>query len=468
MKKIVIVGCGFSGTMTAIHLIRKATCPFELILTGDSQSFNKGIAYHPNSNRQLLNVIASRMSAFADKPDDFTDWVLRQEEFSKADRGLLANTYLPRYLYGQYLEEIWQETLLSSEAGKVQIRVINALATEMDVSEKGVLLALDNGESISASFCVIATGNLQPANPVIQNTPFFSSPRYFRNPWDFSTIRNQGLNGPVLILGNGLTMADTVIGLLENGFSHKIYTVSPHGFTILPHRHLGISYSAVREELQHISRLSDMVRIVNRHIRLAVKSGFSAEPVIDALRPLTQQLWRNLTIREKRSFLTHVRHLWDSARHRIPMHIHDMLFKLKESGQLNQFTGKLISVSESEGEATVVFSDTRQNSIHELKVAAVINCTGPSTDPMKSDDCFIKTCLQNGTLIQDELKLGLLADPNTFEVFNRNLELQENIFILGSLLKGVLWESTAVKELREQAEGLAGNLVRKVEASSRC
>ncbi len=462
MRKLAIIGCGFSGTMTAVQLIKNASQPFELIMIGDRETFNTGIAYNPYSKKQLLNVVTSRMSAFQDNPDDFLNWVSELDEFSGTDKGILANAFLPRYLYGQYLRDIWKKAVQSSEAQKVKITIIHAAVLDVDVSGDEVTLVLDNDEKVKAQYCVIATGNQLPGNIDIKDKHFFSSANYYRNPWDVSAVSNHDPTAPVLILGNGLTMADTVLGLVENGFGNKIYTLSPHGYSILPHKHPGIGYAAIKEELQGKRSLYDIVRIVSKHIRVARKLGFTAEPIIDAIRPLTQKLWQNLTDQEKRIFLSRLKHLWDPVRHRIPMHIHDKLGQLTEKGKLDQYAGKVLEITENERNIRVRFFDIKQKVETEMLVSAVINCTGPVTDLVKAESSFLKECLIKGIIRQDDLKLGIMADPSTFEVFNGVNEPQKNILVIGSLLKGVLWESTAVKELREQSETVARQLVNKM------
>ncbi|MCX6307147.1 MAG: FAD/NAD(P)-binding protein [Bacteroidetes bacterium] len=466
MNKIAIIGCGFSGTMTAVHLVNNSVRPFELILIGKEESFNKGIAYNPCSKKQLLNVTAGRMSAFGDRPDHFLQWVLKLEEYSGTDPGLLANTYLPRYLYGGYLEEIWREAAGSPAAQKVRITRKDSMVLDMEVAEDAIALVLDNGEVITAQFCVLASGNNLPGNPGIADTHFLSSRNYFRNPWDARAVMDKDPEKPVLILGNGLSMVDTVLGLLENGFRSNIYTISPHGFTMLPHRHTGIVYTAILKELNGKQGLREIVAIVTKHVRMARKLGFTAEPVIDAIRPLTQQLWQNLSPAEKQLFMARIRHLWDSARHRIPMHMHDRMQQLADAGILTRYTGKLTGISKNETGVNVQFVDFKQNSVKEITVSGVINCTGPATDLMKAEESYLTKCLLKGTVVQDDLKLGIMANPVSYEVHSKSGEPWKNLLATGSLLKGVLGESSAVKELREQAESVAKLLVSKMQGSS--
>ena len=461
--KVAIIGCGFSGTMTAVHLIKNAALPFELILIDKRESFNKGIAYHPNSKIQLLNVIASRMSAFQDKPAHFLNWVAVQDEFSSVPGDVLANTFLPRYLYGQYLTEIWEEAVRSSNARQIQITIKDAMVIDMEVDDHQINLMLDNDEKLNVQYCVIASGNLIPRNPSIQNDHFFNSSHYFRNPWGANAAKNPDPKTPVLILGNGLTMADTVLSMVENGFKSKIYTISPHGYNILPHKHHDVGYSSIAEELQGRPTLVEIVRIVNKHIRIARKQGYSPEPVIDAIRPLTQKLWSNLSSAEKKMFMSRMRHLWDNVRHRIPLQVHDKLRQMTKHGKLQQFAGKLLGVTEVNGLVNVLFYDYAQQRETGIMVSTVINCTGPETDLMKVENSFLKNCLLNGTIVQDELKLGILADPLTFEIYDELHQKQKKIHAIGSLLKGVLWESTAVNELRQQAELISKELIYKMQ-----
>jgi uncharacterized NAD(P)/FAD-binding protein YdhS len=83
MKKIGIIGGGFTGTMITVQLIDKSTEQCEIILINERETLNKGIAYNPYSDKHLLNVITGKMSAYPDNPDHFLDWVMQKDEFKK-------------------------------------------------------------------------------------------------------------------------------------------------------------------------------------------------------------------------------------------------------------------------------------------------------------------------------------------------------------------------------------------------
>jgi len=459
MKKIGIIGGGFSGTMTAINIILNASKPLELIIINEKETLNKGIAYNPYSKAQLLNVPTAKMSAFANEPNHFLDWIMQQTEYSKNDREIVASSFLPRYYFGQYLSALWEQTIHSEKAKQIKIITIDSCVTDLKINTDTIQLFLANGNNIEINDCVIASGNNEPRNPAIKNPSFYSSKDYFRNPWNINSVSNNNAKLPILIIGNGLSMVDTVTGLLENGFENGIYSISPNGFNILPHRYSGIKYTKLIEELKDDASLFDIVKLFNKHLKLIRKFGLSAEPLIDSMRPYTQKIWQRLSSEEKSLFMGRLRHLWGVARHRIPLHIYERIQQLRIDKKLNIYAGNIIDIHQEGNEIKVEFYNKKSRKNEILIVSKVINCTGPETDLSRLDDHYLKICLMNGIVVQDDLKLGINADVSTFQVIQRSGIPHKNLFTLGSNLKGMLWESTAVNELRSQAETLAKNLV---------
>jgi uncharacterized NAD(P)/FAD-binding protein YdhS len=458
MKTIGIIGAGFSGTMTAVQLIEKSNVPFEIIIINERETLNKGFAYNPYSDKHLLNVITGKMSAFPDNADHFLDWVMEKEAFKNKDRVLIANSFLPRQLYGEYLVDIWKHYLTIAESKNITVTVIDSFVVDLQSQESNVTLWLDNNQTLTVDNCIITSGNQIPRNPKIKNPDFYQSKNYFQNPWKAASVQNTNPHLPVLIVGNGLTMVDTVIGLMEQGFKNDIYSISPNGFNILPHRHNGLKYTKLVEELKEDMSLFDLVKLVNKHIKMVREHGATAEPVIDSLRPFTQNIWKRFAAEEKNIFMSRLRHLWGVARHRIPTHTHDKLQKLRIEGTLKINSGKILNFTEDQSGITVEYFDKKEHAIKTIKVSRIINCTGPETDLMNVEKSFLKNCLLNGTLMQDHLKLGVITNTETFQVINNNKKAHSNLFTIGGNLKGELWESTAVNELRSQAEKLAEKL----------
>lgn len=466
MKRIGIIGGGFTGTMTAVQLIAKCDTPCELIIINERETFNKGIAFNPYSDKHLLNVITGKMSAFANKPDHFLDWVMQQPGYVGKDRTLISNSFMPRRLFGTYMGEIWQEAYRAALAKNITVTLIDSVVRSLDRAADKVTLQLENNETQTTDYCVIATGNQVPGNPRIKNKDFYNSKNYFRNPWLAESVQDLQNDKPVLIVGNGLTMVDTVLSLLEHGYKGTIYSISPNGFNILPHRHNGLKYTALADEITDGMSLRELVSLVNKHIRLVREYGVSAEPVIDSLRPFTQKIWQNFRADEKKLFMARLRHLWGVARHRIPLHSHDKLQQLRIDGRLNIKSGRLLDITEDNGDIAIHYFDKKSKTSHVIHAGRVINCTGPESDLLKMGDCFLKDCAEKGLLRQDELKLGISTDVSSFGIIGPDGRPYENLFTVGSNLRGELWESTAVNELRSQAEKLAEGLCAKVAATA--
>jgi uncharacterized NAD(P)/FAD-binding protein YdhS len=461
--RIAIIGAGFSGTMTIYHLIRNAQTPFEIVVIDEIKNHSKGIAYSPYSRSHLLNVIAFRMSAIQDEPDHFTNWAMRQMRYSKMSKNIIGNSFLPRKLYGQYLESISHEIKSLAEKKNIKILQIDALVSDLNIEADKINLILNDGTTQSLSKVVIATGNHVPRNPKIENKGFFRSKNYFQNPWNHESVSNTDSRLPILIIGNGLTMVDSVLGLLENGFQNSIYSISPNGFNILPHRHNGIVYTNLIDELSPDATLKEIVRLFNKHIKQLREFGISAEPVIDSIRPHTQEIWQRLTSVEKKIFMSRLRHLWGVARHRLPLNIYHKIQQLRLDKHLHIYAGDLLDFKEENDKIMVTFYNKKHNSIENLTVSRVINCTGPETDLIRLQNGFLKNIFQKGIVAQDDLKLGINADTITFETINHERKRNENLFTIGTNLKGMLWESTAVPEIRKQAELLAKGILERME-----
>ena len=455
MRKIGIIGAGFSGTMTAVHLIHNTSDPIEIILINEKKTMHKGIAFEPYSKQHLLNVTTIKMSAFADDKEHFLNWVMMHDNYSSKDRNIIADSFLPRYIYGQYLDDIWLEATSSAKAKQVKITHKDGLVTDLDVSAEDATLYINNGEKLTVDACIITSGNNAPGNPRIPNQKFYESPNYYQNPWGKASVINTVANKPILIVGNGLTMVDTVLGLRENGFENEIYSISPNGFNILPHRHNGFVYTKLIDELKDDATFLDIVKLFNKHIKLIREFGLSAEPVVDSLRPLTQEIWKRLTQREKKIFISRFRNLWGVARHRIPLHIYDKLQKQRIDDKLNIRAGKLLNITEENGDVNVEFYNKKTQRNENLIVQRVINCTGPETNLEMLNENFLSKCQKKGIVVQDEFKLGINADSNTYQVLDKYGNQIKNLFTIGSSLRGMLWESTAVNELRYQADRLA-------------
>ena len=76
MPAPLIIGAGFSGVATALHLARAGAGAVTLV--GRAASFGRGVAYGTTDPAHLLNVPAGRMGLQADDPGGFVEWLGRR------------------------------------------------------------------------------------------------------------------------------------------------------------------------------------------------------------------------------------------------------------------------------------------------------------------------------------------------------------------------------------------------------
>ncbi|HWM66284.1 MAG TPA: FAD/NAD(P)-binding protein, partial [Steroidobacteraceae bacterium] len=167
-RTIVIVGAGFSGTLVAANLLRSQHwATTRIVLVERSTSVARGKAYADREYPYLLNVPAGRMSADPTSPLDFLSFA--QHRIPDAT----AEDFLPRALYGQYLEA----TLLDAEVSAPPHVQFERLRGEVCAVEKsgdgsaysvrlsdGRTLGADsNARTLDADDVVLALGNPPPA-----------------------------------------------------------------------------------------------------------------------------------------------------------------------------------------------------------------------------------------------------------------------------------------------------------------
>ena len=107
---IAIVGAGFSGLLSAIHLLRLAPCA-RVSLIERRPVFGVGAAYDTGNPTHLLNVRLDNMSAFPDRPRHLADWLADQPRWEAQDG------FITRGTYGRYLRALLEEAVRDGRGG---------------------------------------------------------------------------------------------------------------------------------------------------------------------------------------------------------------------------------------------------------------------------------------------------------------------------------------------------------------
>jgi uncharacterized NAD(P)/FAD-binding protein YdhS len=305
MKSIAIVGGGFSGTMTAIWLMKNSTKKNQdkiQIYLIEKDNLARGQAYADLDPHLLLNVRADQMGAFPDDIGHFYRWLQDQKiECAGSD-------FISRKIYGDYLSELLALAIKES-AELVSIEIIKDQVIDLDADNKKILF--ETHPPLQVDQLVLAMGLQSPAE------------------FNFTEIKADSGNEAITIIGTGLSMVDVVVYLHSINYPGKITAVSRRGRAPMPHLFYEAKVARPIYDFSSTHSLREVLSVVRSHFK-----RFEWRLVIDGLRPHTQRLWSGWSLKERSQFLRYLRGTWDIHRHRISPQHQKILDELKEAGRL--------------------------------------------------------------------------------------------------------------------------------------
>lgn len=453
MKTIAIVGGGFSGTMTAVNLARMSDRPLRVVVINSKRPLGRGTAYGTNRSEHLLNVAARNMSALPDFPAHFLDWLRSRSEFNDVPDEQLREMFVPRRIYGDYLRSLLAACLSPIDArSQVQVEAIDDEAVDIVPNADGTAsVLLKHAGTVDADQVVLATGN-QPPGSFASPSPLRFDARYCADPWnDWSSCLPEP-GGRIVLLGTGLTMVDVVLTLGKLKWDGQIVAVSRNG--MLPKSHFrGIAYADYVPADAESLGLAGLRKLVSQHCERLKQMSQNSAIAVDKLRPHTQRLWQSLSVDDKREFLKSDAAVWNVTRHRIAVSIHETLTDALDCGRLQVLRGSIEELVPQEQHIAVKLrsadgAESTQNA------DLVINCTGPQARFSMTGLPLFDHLLQKGLVCSDELDMGIQVDED-FAAIGEDGTASRLLYAIGPLLKGSLWETTAVPELRVQAMRVA-------------
>lgn len=450
MKRITIIGGGASGTLLALNLLKhEADERLEINLVEKRPQIGRGVAFSTEEDTHLLNVPAGKMGAYADDVEHFHRWL--------NDNGLdhAPTSFVPRRIFGEYLREQLEEANKTKSAN-VELNIYDDEAIDIEPHEGKVAVHLMSGDVLYSEKAALAFGNFLPPHPTVPDQAFVSSPRYFQDPWTPAMFESIEPDHAVLIVGTGLSMVDVTLHLHKLGHRGVINAISTRGQLPAVHK-LGHTYPSFYDEIKGVTKVTDILKTVRAHAKKADSNGSDWRAVIDSLRPVTQEIWLQLPLAEKKYFMQHLSRYWNVARHRMAPEAALVIDELRGTGQLQILKGRLRKITWESG----IGFDVRYATIgleQYVHADVIINCIGSESRFDQLDSPLVQNLLNGGHIRSDDLRFGLDATPDG-HLKDRAGKPSDMLYTLGTALKGVLWESTAIPEIRVQARDLARKLI---------
>jgi uncharacterized NAD(P)/FAD-binding protein YdhS len=443
---VAIVGGGCSGLLVAVHLFRNGFQGRVSVIEPRAR-LGAGLAYSTAFIQHLLNVPAGSMSAIPEQPAHFLDW-LRTNYWPDAKPESLA----PRKLYGEYLQDVLQQTLRGSQA--TRFSHIRAEVTEARTDgNDGACLSLSDGMTVCAQKVVLALGN--PAScPTPNLLRRGLEDRWHLSPWLGDALRVRFSGERILLLGTGLTAVDAVLSLHNQEKSCQVYMLSHRG--ILPRIHNLRTPVTVAPVLRSRGNLRALMQEVRGQIEAARQADLCWRAIVDGLRPVTNEIWQELSAADQSRFVRHLKKYWEPHRHRMAPEIAERLDGYVASGVLEIIAGRLQECSR--GPAAQIRISLKQGGERVLDVDRIVSCTGIQENYANSPRPIIRSLMENGLAQPNNLGMGFRTDGQG-ALLDARLRPSSIFFTLGPPRRGELFETTAVPEIRAQAKALALHLV---------
>jgi uncharacterized NAD(P)/FAD-binding protein YdhS len=453
-ESIAIVGGGFSGIMTAVNLVRLSKRPLQLTVINCRRPTGRGIAYSTRRPEHLLNVAARNMSAFPDEPEHFLRWLRTRSEFDTTPEIELRERFIPRTVYGDYVRSIMHHYLQSAGGmGTVTTEFLTGEVLDIEAKDERAIIHLTDSTPVEADRVVLATGNEPPA-ALPGSEALAEHPAWMGDPWQPLEQRLPGQGETIVVLGTGLTTVDVIISLRALGWVDSIHAVSRHGW--FPNAHFrGIEYPDFPPPGVDLAELGleKLVALVQQHCTLLHERNANPAIIVDKMRPHTQRIWSHFTRQDRLVFAQRYAARWSVFRHRIAPNIHAQITSSQLTGQLQLHAAGIERV-EASGNQVVVHLDNGESHAGAL----VINATGPSIKLTASGSLLLQNLLRRGLVVPDDTDMGVRIDPD-HTVIAGNAERSRLLIALGPMLRGTLWETIAVPELRAQARRVAETLL---------
>ena len=434
--RVIVVGAGVSGSLTAIGLLRRwrASRPLRITLLERSGDYGRGVAYSTPDDRHLLNVAACGMSAYPVETDHFLDWI-RSHGHEIEDRA-----FVRRKAFGDYIAHQLDEAQAAAGAGVVTRRDAEAVGIAPGLGALSVRLA--DGDTLAGDVVVLATGVSRPA-PVPGARD--DIPGYLPDPWDHERLVALRAASRVLIVGTGLTMVDVALTLGSEATGPQLTAVSRSG--LMPRAHV----SEACELIPPVARPEDgpwTADALAAQVEAAATRCSDWRAAIDSLRPVTQALWRSMPPEEQARFAARHGRRWEVHRHRMAPAVAEGIDAQLATGRLAVRAGSVRVLGAVPGGVAVELDGRRE------VFDAVVNATGPDLNVRRAGDPLLRSLLESGLAKPGPLDLGLATDAEG--------RCSEGVYAIGALRRGELWETTAVPEIRVQADAIARTIAAQV------
>jgi uncharacterized NAD(P)/FAD-binding protein YdhS len=478
-----IVGCGTVGATMVAALAAHAPWsggPHQLVLVDRPDDRWRGRAYQRDTPHVLANGPMIGMSLHHDDPEHGVRWA-QARGLDVLPDAAGVHRFLPRPVFGDYLEDGVAEALATLRAAGWWIRTVDEPATGLERHGDRVTIRT-RGHTVRTDYVVLCPGG-RPGGDLYN---LAGTRGYVGSPYPLQdSLADIEEDRDVTVLGTGMTATDVVVALAARGHRGRITLASRNG--LLP----SVRRNAARVSLVHLTRenlardggglgldgavalaraevrhaggnfaaLAQEVRTpppaavrLRRQLRHAASSDIAAQVLQRAVVEAGQDLW--LALSEEAKDAVTARHhaaLWSFASP-IPRSTGETLHRLFTEGRL-VVRPCLRGVERARSGFTLRHGAS--GTAHADVLVDAITAVGRE-NPGPADE-LVRSAVATGSLAVHP-RGGVRIDPGTGQVIDATGTVDERVFALGELTRGSYYFVSAVSVFTRRAAEIAESI----------
>ena len=479
--KIVIVGAGVSGVMSATYLIQEFldTTPFghnlEISIV-DSISNPGGCTYNRPAPARVTMAnsigglgVESSTACIEHINKDPEKWknIFCDVPYVK-DQGFDPQASVSHVQFGEYIRDHLESFIKRLESNKAPVKAQfihdRVIKTTEDAAASKCMVTLGSGKQVTANAVIYALGNANPKPLTDKDGNTLSGKNGYYNLDDHAfTPENVNETSFTVIVGTGNGACFSALWAVDHGYNGKFLLVSRNGRVprvanqSKPYIRSICTVEKFVGEMKETANITadNLMELFKEEMITACKAGFEWRDVVDSMFSDTNTLWRVMNQNEQQSFMQKYGALWCCARYRIPNEQWEQVNKLRREGRLEILGGlQHIEIATDTG-----FNLTMKNpdgSLRMVHTQKVVNNTGPSRYLEQMPVCS-KELIASG-LARMHHNGGLDVNDH-FRLINAEGEPSSHFYALGPIVSGAHPESITIPAIRCNASIMSKSLI---------
>ena len=458
MRRVCIVGGGFTGVAVAVHVALGARRPLEVVIVEPRRLLGGGVAYSSTDPAHRTNVPASRMSLFTGDDAHFARWLaatgaLRDDPEAEQPDG---RVYPRRGTFGRYVAATLEAV---AAGGRVSISHRVDRAVGLTLGSSGWRVELAGGQALTADAVVLAVSHPPPAPSPLLVERLGGHPKFVADPWQPAALNPIDPTDSVVIMGTALSMADVVASLSRRGHRGPILAFSRRGLlsrpqSPAPHQPVGDFTTDAP------STARGLVRRIRREIAEGARRGVPWQAVVDAVRRDGREIWGGLDDGQRALLLRHARPYWEVHRYRVAPQVHDAIERRQGEGTLEVVAAHLASVA-LQGDriaCELQLRGVRHGGRRRIEADAFVVTTGPGHGDALRSNPALRSLAEAGWIGPDRFGLGLAVDERHRALGASGLPAP-NLLVAGPLARGTFGELMGLPQVTRSAEEVAAEVL---------